>query len=95
MRVGDIVATKYEERQLEKKAHIREITYLQAECLLLYSKKYKLTLEEAAKLFEQYHILDYISVCYDYLHLSGTEYLVEDIANRIKEGVDFVDRTKK
>lgn len=95
MRVGDIVATKYEERQLEKKAHIREITYLQAECLLLYSRKYKLTLEEVAKLFEQYHILDYISVCYDYLHLSGTEYLVEDIANRIKEGVDFVDSTKK
>ena len=89
------MTVKYEEKQLEKKAHIREITYLQAECLLLYSKKYKLSLGETSELFERYHILDYISVCYDYLHLSGVDYLVEDIANRIKEGVDFVDRTKK
>lgn len=89
------MAVKYEEREPEQKAHIREITYLQAECLLLYSQKYKLTLAESAMLFEKYHVFDYISACYDYLHLSGTEYLVKDIAQRIKEGVDFVDRTKK
>lgn len=83
------------DKRFEKKAHVRDITYLQAECLLLYAKKYNLTLEESAKLFEKYHILDYISVCYDYLHLSGTEYIVEDIAERIKEGVDFVNKLKK
>ncbi len=86
------MATKYYE---EKETHNREITYLQAECLLLYSQKNKLTLKESSLLFEKYHIFDYISVCYDYLHLSGVEYIVEDIASRIKEGVDFVDRTKK
>ena len=89
------MAVKSKETQLEKKAHSREITCLQAECLLLYAKTHKLTLEESAKLFENYHIFDYISACYDYLHLSGSEYIVEDIAERIKEGVDFVSRIKK
>ncbi len=75
--------------------HRREITYLQAECLLLYSEAKQLALEAASKIFEQYHIFDYISECYDYLHLSGVEYLVDDIAERIDGGVDFVEEPKK
>lgn len=87
------MTTTYGEKTSHKKDG--EIIFLQAECLLLYSQKYGLTLEGTSKLFQKYHIFDYISVCYDYLHLSGTEYIVEDIADRIKEGVDFVERFKK
>ena len=71
---------------------MKEKVYLQAECLYLYSKKKKVSLKEAYYLFKKFHIFDYIFVCYDYLHLSGVEYIVKDIDMRIKEGVDFVKK---
>ena len=71
---------------------IKEIVYLQAECLYLYSKKKKISLKDASYLFNKYHIFEYIFICYDYLHLSGIDYIVKDIDKRIKEGVDFVKK---
>ena len=31
------------------------------------------------RLFKNYGILDYLSVCYDALHTTGRQYIVEDI----------------
>lgn len=69
-----------------------QITYLQSECLLKYSQYVKKPLDECSQLFYKYHIFEYISSCYDYLHLSGIEYIVRDIKDRIKEGETFVAR---
>lgn len=67
-----------------------DILHLQAECLWLYSQKTNLSFKESIKHFKRFHILEYISVCYDYLHLSGVDYIVRDIIKRVKEGVNFV-----
>lgn len=68
----------------------KDMIYLQTECLFLVSKKLKISLKQSSILFKQYHIFEYIAVCYDYLHLSGVEYVVDDIMKRIKGGVSFV-----
>ena len=70
-------------------SRVFEITYMQADCLYRYSKRKHISLEEALKRFEQYHIFKYISECYDLLHLYGVDHIVSDIGKRIKEGVDF------
>lgn len=66
-----------------------DILYMQTECLWLYSRKTKLSMKECVLQFQKYHIFEYISACYDYLHLSGSEYIVNDIVKRIREGVNF------
>lgn len=61
-----------------------DILHLQSECLLGVSKVLKKSLAECADLFQEHGIFDYISTCYEVLHLSGVEYVVEDILTRIK-----------
>ena len=68
----------------------KAIVYLQAECVYLYSQRMGISLMDAVTVFERYHILELLSGCYDVLHLMGTDYLVDDLAKRIKDGVDFV-----
>ena len=63
---------------------------MQTECLWLYSQKTKLPIKECVSLFNSCNIFGYIASCYEYLHLSGAEYIVADIIKRIKEGVRFV-----
>lgn len=66
-----------------------QILYLQSECLLKYSQRKNKSLKESSLIFQKYHIFEYISDCYDYLHLWGIAYLVNDIIQRIEKGVDF------
>lgn len=66
-----------------------DILYLQSECLLNYSKKTGKSLSECANIFYEYGVFDYITRCYDVLHLSGPEYILKDIVGRIKGGVKF------
>lgn len=69
-----------------------DITYMQIDCVHRYSTKYKISMRETSILFDKYNIWGYISTCYDILHLEGTDYIVKDIAKRIKEGVKYVER---
>ena len=66
-----------------------DIVYLQNDCLMGYMKLKKITPAEASEVFSKYNIFEYIRECYDYLHLSGTEYIVKDINSRIKRGLRF------
>ena len=39
----------------------------------------KLSRKEIMKLFKKYGVLDYINACFDVLHTTGRDYIVEDI----------------
>lgn len=65
------------------------VVFLQNDCLMGYMRLKKISPKEASERFSKYNIFNYISECYDYLHLSGTEYIVKDIDSRIKRGEKF------
>ncbi len=69
--------------------HDFQIVFLQNACLARYMKLKKLDNVEASTLFDEYNIFKYIRECYDYLHLSGEEYIVKDIAKRIKKDIRY------
>ncbi|MBQ7006239.1 MAG: DUF3791 domain-containing protein [Oscillospiraceae bacterium] len=48
-------------------------------CFEAYRAEKKLTGRQAMQLFKQYGILEYLEECYDVLHTTGREYLIEDI----------------
>ena len=48
-------------------------------CFEAYRAYHKLTCREALQLFEKYEVLKYLNDCYDVLHTTGKEYLIEDI----------------
>ena len=48
-------------------------------CLEMYRAAKKLTGKQAIELFKRYGIIDYIMSCYEALHTTGTNYIVEDI----------------
>ena len=48
-------------------------------CFEAYRAEKKLTGREAMKLFKTYGVLDYLGECYDVLHTTGRDYIVEDI----------------
>ena len=48
-------------------------------CFEAYRAEKKLTGREAMKLFKTYGVLDYLGACYDVLHTTGRDYIVEDI----------------
>ena len=54
-------------------------------CIEQYKNKHGLTGHETVLLFEQYEVFDYITNFYDVLHTFGTNYIVEDIEEFIKE----------
>ena len=48
-------------------------------CFEAYRADKKLTGREAMALFKKYGVLDYLDVCFDVLHTTGRDYIVEDI----------------
>ena len=48
-------------------------------CFEAYRADKKLTGRETMSLFKKYGVLDYLGVCFDVLHTTGRDYIVEDI----------------
>ena len=48
-------------------------------CTELYKTAKKLTGRQVAKLFSQYRVWDYLYSCFEALHTTGANYIVEDI----------------
>jgi hypothetical protein len=48
-------------------------------CLEMYKATKHLTGKQVMELFKQYDVTDYVLSCYEALHTTGTNYIVEDI----------------
>lgn len=48
-------------------------------CMEQYKLKKKLGGKALAELFRKYNVFDYIMSCYEALHTTGTEYMIDDI----------------
>ncbi|MBQ9120304.1 MAG: DUF3791 domain-containing protein [Lachnospiraceae bacterium] len=48
-------------------------------CFEAYRAEKKLTGRETMSLFKKYGVLDYLGACYDVLHTTGRQYMIEDI----------------
>ena len=48
-------------------------------CFEAYRADKKMTGRATMQLFKKYGVLDYLEACYDVLHTTGRQYLVEDI----------------
>ena len=48
-------------------------------CLEMYRAAKKMTGKQVIELFQQYGISDYVITCYEALHTTGTNYIIEDI----------------
>lgn len=48
-------------------------------CFEAYRAHYGMTGREAMQLFKKYGVLNYLNDCYNVLHTTGREYLIEDI----------------
>lgn len=48
-------------------------------CFEAYRNEKKLTGRETMMLFEKYGVLDYLEKCYNVLHTTGREYIIQDI----------------
>lgn len=48
-------------------------------CFEAYKMEHGLTGRQAMKLFKEYGVLEYLEACYDTLHTTGRNYIVEDI----------------
>jgi hypothetical protein len=48
-------------------------------CLEMYKAAKHLTGKQVIALFKQYGVTDYVLSCYEALHTTGTNYIVEDI----------------
>lgn len=48
-------------------------------CFEAYRADKKLTGRATMQLFKNYGVLDYLETCYDVLHTTGRQYIVEDI----------------
>ncbi len=57
-------------------------------CFEAYRHEKKLTGRETMKIFKQYGVLDYLGACYDVLHTTGREYIIDDIDLFIKARTD-------
>ncbi len=53
-------------------------------CTEQYKKSKNMTGRQVSRLFTQYNVWDYIYFCFDALHTTGTNYIVEDIDLYIK-----------
>lgn len=69
---------------------LMDITHLQSECVVGYSKYANISVTESSKLFTKYNLFEFIKNCYDILHLDDVEYVIEnDIAKRITDGICY------
>ncbi|MCL2343219.1 MAG: DUF3791 domain-containing protein [Firmicutes bacterium] len=48
-------------------------------CLEMYRAAKKMTGKQVIELFKRYGVTDYVLSCYEALHTTGTNYIVEDI----------------
>ena len=48
-------------------------------CLEMYRASKNMTGKQAIELFKRYGVSDYVLSCYEALHTTGTNYIVEDI----------------
>lgn len=48
-------------------------------CFEAYKAEKKLTGRKTMELFKKYGVLDYLTVCFDVLHTTSRNYIVEDI----------------
>ena len=48
-------------------------------CLEMYRAEKNMTGKQVIDLFKRYGVIDYIISCYEALHTTGTNYIVEDI----------------
>ena len=48
-------------------------------CAEQYKLEKSLNGESVAKLFEKYDVQDYLYTCYEALHTTGTQYIIDDI----------------
>jgi hypothetical protein len=48
-------------------------------CLEMYRAAKRMTGRQAIELFKRYGVSDYVISCYEALHTTGTNYIVEDI----------------
>jgi hypothetical protein len=48
-------------------------------CLEMYRMAKEMTGRQVIELFKQYDIIDYVMSCYEALHTTGWQYIVEDI----------------
>ena len=48
-------------------------------CIEEYNKAEHLSDKEVSDLFEKYYVFDFITSCFEALHTTGTNYIIEDI----------------
>ena len=48
-------------------------------CIEMYKRAKDMTGRQAFELFRRYGVVDYVMSCYEALHTTGTNYIVEDI----------------
>jgi len=68
----------------KEKNMIDEVLYMEARVFIEFLRKFKMKAKEANRIFESYGIWKYIEECYDLLHMSGDEYVLNDIVKILK-----------
>ena len=63
---------------------IDEVLYMEARLFSAFRQRYDISPTKANRLFEDYHIWDYIEECYGALHTSGDEYILDDIVSMLE-----------
>ena len=48
-------------------------------CLEMYRAAKRMTGRQVMELFKRYDVMDYVLSCYEALHTTGTNYIIEDI----------------
>ena len=59
---------------------MNEVLYMQIRLFRQFCDKYRLAAADANRLFNQCRIWQYIEECYDVLHLSGDELILNDVS---------------
>lgn len=54
-------------------------------CIEIYKSSKNMTGKQVSELFSRFDVWDYIYTCYQALHTTGANYIVEDIDQYIKE----------
>ena len=52
-------------------------------CIEIYKRSEKMTGKQVFELFDKYNLFDYITECYEILHIHGNKYIIEDIKEYI------------
>ena len=64
---------------------MNNVTKFLVYCIEIYKTAHKLNGKQIMLLFSQYNISEYIVNCYEALHTTGPEYIIEDISGLIEE----------